>query len=313
MLFESYDAMAAYGTWFGGILTAIAVFSSVMISTRSVKKKIRITFKEHLEVVSINVINEGKDPILIYNLGVYVSGRLFDLIETDDIIINPGQSQCFYVSKNKWNDVKADILRDINWDLNNSLYMQTIRWIKRKEVIIKSDKIERKLRYPCFSIKVGVQLSDGLYLTKKWLTTFMFEPQDERKFRRADHSYNTSRIFVFDTFAVFYSIVCLMFLAIYYVYMTGSDVAIIIFVVCCIVYYICIKTESMKRVHPALYFCILGMVLIVIINAMILAIVTMDITILIVFEVTYCIMFGFPLLSKIMDVTGRGGDLYWDF
>ena len=55
------------------------------------------------------------------------------------------------------------------------------------------------------------------------------------------------------------------------------------------------------------------MVLIVIINAMILAIVTMDITILIVFEVTYCIMFGFPLLSKIMDVTGRGGDLYWDF
>ena len=86
--------------------------------------------------------------------------------------------------------------------------MQTIRWIKRKEVIIKSDKIERKLRYPCFSIKVGVQLSDGLYLTKKWLTTFMFEPQDERKFRRADHSYNTSRIFVFDTFAVFYSIVC---------------------------------------------------------------------------------------------------------
>ena len=104
-----------------------------------------------------------------------------------------------------------------------------------------------------------------------------------------------------------------MFLAIYYVYMTGSDVAIIIFVVCCIVYYICIKTESMRRVHPALYFCILGMVLIVIINAMILAIVTMDITILIVFEVTYCIMFGFPLLSKIMDVTGRGGDLYWDF
>lgn len=98
----------------------------------------------------------------------------------------------------------------------------------------------------------------------------MFEPQDERKFRRADHSYNTSRIFVFDTFAVFYSIVCLMFLAIYYVYMTGSDVAIIIFVVCCIVYYICIKTESMRRVHPALYFGILGMVLIVIINAMIL-------------------------------------------
>lgn len=310
MLFESYEAMAAYGTWFGGILTAIAVISSVMISTRTVRKKTRITFKEYPEVISINVINEGKDPIIIYNLGVYVSGRLFDIIETDDLIINPGQSQRFDVLRDQWKKIKADLLHDINWDLNNSLYMQAIRWIKKKDIIVKSDKIERKLRYPCYSIKIGAQLSDGLYLTKKWLTTFMFEPQDERKIRRANHSYNTCRIYLFDTYGVFLSILCLMILTIHFVYYTGSDVAIVIFAACCVAYYICLKVESMNRVHPAGYYCCLGLVLIGIINVMILTIIRMNCPSLIIFELIYCVMFGLPLLTKILEVTGRAGNLY---
>lgn len=310
MFFESYEAMAAYGTWFSGILTAIAVFSSVFITSRTVRKKIRITLNELESGFIIKIHNEGNDPILVHNIGIYVNRRLFNLADVDDDFIRPGESNSYKVDSNRWVETRSEVLRDIHGDLNNSPFMQIVRWLKREETYVDRDKLHRNLRVPCYSCKFGIQLSDGLYITKKWLTIFMLDPPDKRQFRRPDHGYDLCRCISFD--GAYWSVVLLFFLVLcgLIVYHNDSVEALAVYFVIVILLYYVIGVEAGQKSHPASYYVIWGIIIGLSINGVVLIAVKMSLDLLIAFEFLFWFMVVFGIIPKLLIRTGRAGDLY---
>lgn len=310
MLFESYEAMAAYGTWFSGILTAIAVFSSVIITSRTVRKKIRITLNESASSFVIKIHNESKDPILVHNVGIYVNRKLFDLVDVDDNFISPGESKSYEVYSDRWNETRTEVLRDIHWDLNNSLFMQTVRWLKREETYVDRDKLHRNLKMPCYSCKLGIQLSDGLYTTKKWLTIYMLDPPDQRQFRRPDHGYDLSRCISFD--GAYWSVIILALLVIcgMTVYNTDSAEVLAVYFALVILLYYVIGVESGQKSHPASYYITWGTIIGLSINVVVLIAVKMSLDWLIAFEFLLWFMVIFGVIPKLLIRTGRAGNLY---
>ena len=148
--FQNYDAVAAYGTWFSGTMTALAVILSLWIATRDSTKKIEVKFFIESTCLRLKIFNGSKNPIFINEVGFYSYGTMYPVKEFEGESFKIGETVDFKIEREDWTPIKEQICDSIN-----------CKFVKNGQEIELDDTY--------YAFKIAVDSSNKMYLTRDWI------------------------------------------------------------------------------------------------------------------------------------------------
>ncbi|MBE6513664.1 MAG: hypothetical protein E7Z69_00825 [Thermoplasmata archaeon] len=282
--FQDYSAIAAFGTWFSGTMTALAVILSLWITTRDSAKRIEIKFFIESAYIRLKVFNGSKNPIFINEIGFYSYGTIYPVKEFEGKSFSIGESADYIIENEYWNRIKEQICNSIN-----------SKFEKKGQVT--------KLDDTYYAFKIAADISSETYLTREWIHVNYVEQQSDKCTSqiRFDlkhyHKYDSygwlPMAFMFSLLALICSIILEQIAAVQ-----------ILCIVFGIILYCLISNDAVVHCHRTLLYIILGVYIMILIVWGILGLIFVH-ELSTFIAVGLFSIFALPILTKLITTTGR--------
>lgn len=244
-MFESYEAISAYGTWFSGITMALTLGVTLLFTYFDKRKKIMMILTNTNGKISLEFENKSASDIIIRSFGIYVCGNYYSLFE-DTFIVESSSIITCKVTDSTLDSQKTAAIDKISRYILNSYF------VKRKY----GDVSKYRLCTESCQVKLAIRTTEGMYLSRRWLSLSRFD----NCVGMVRNGYNMRRFYDFDPdlwpLGITILILTQCLLA---PYTANPEVVVLGNIMLIVTLYFLMGRIALKRSHTKMYYVFVGL------------------------------------------------------